>query len=44
MGDLHDALEAGGYGGHELERFLVRVLFCLFAEDKAGLARVGRIE
>lgn len=33
LGDLHDALEAGGYRGHELERFLVRVLFCLFAED-----------
>ena len=33
LGDLHDALEAGGYSGHELERFLVRVLFCLFAED-----------
>ena len=33
MDDLHDALEAGGYRGHELERFLVRVLFCLFAED-----------
>jgi hypothetical protein len=33
MGDLHDALEAGGYSGHDLERFLVRILFCLFAED-----------
>lgn len=33
MGDLHDALEAGGYTGPQLERFLVRVLFCLFAED-----------
>jgi hypothetical protein len=33
MDDLHNALEAGGYRGHELERFLVRVLFCLFAED-----------
>jgi hypothetical protein len=33
MGDFHDALEAGGYSGHELERFLVRTLFCLFAED-----------
>ncbi len=33
MGDLHDALEAGGYAGHELERMLVRILFCLFAED-----------
>jgi len=32
MGDLHDALEGGGYSGHELERFLVRILFCLFAE------------
>ena len=30
---LHDALESGGYTGHNLERFLVRILFCLFAED-----------
>jgi hypothetical protein len=33
MGRLHDAMAAGGYTGHALERFLVRVLFCLFAED-----------
>jgi hypothetical protein len=33
LGQLHDALEAGGYKGHDLERFLVRILFCLFAED-----------
>ena len=33
MCDLHDALRAGGFTGHELERLLVRVLFCLFAED-----------
>jgi len=33
MCDLHDALEAGGYTGHDLKRFLVRILFCLFAED-----------
>jgi hypothetical protein len=33
MTDLHDTLERGGFIGHELERFLVRVLFCLFAED-----------
>lgn len=33
MGRLHDTLEAGGYSGHQLERFLVRILFCLFAED-----------
>ena len=33
MADLHDAAAHGGLAGHELERFLVRVLFCLFAED-----------
>ena len=33
LGNLHDALDDGGYKGHELERFLVRILFCLFAED-----------
>ncbi len=33
LGELHDALKDGGYRGHDLERFLVRVLFCLFAED-----------
>jgi hypothetical protein len=35
MCDLHDALKAGGFGGHELERLLVRILFCVFAEDTA---------
>jgi len=35
LGRLHDALERGGYAGHSLERFLVRVLFCLFADDTA---------
>lgn len=39
LGDLHDALEAGGYRGHDLERFLVRILFCLFAEDTGLLDR-----
>ncbi len=33
MCQLHDALRAGGFTGHELERLLVRLLFCLFAED-----------
>jgi hypothetical protein len=33
MDDLHDTLEAGGYPRHDLERFLVRILFCLFAQD-----------
>ena len=33
MGRLHDALEASGYRGHDLEMFLVRMVFCLFADD-----------
>ena len=33
MAGVHDTLKAGGYSGHDLERFLVRILFCLFAED-----------
>lgn len=33
MASLHDTLKAGGYTGHDLERFLVRVLFCMFAEN-----------
>jgi hypothetical protein len=33
LGKLHDTLESGGYSGHDLERFLIRILFCLFAED-----------
>lgn len=33
MAELHDALHAGGYQGHDLRVFLVRVLFCLFADD-----------
>ncbi|AII52386.1 class I SAM-dependent DNA methyltransferase [Hymenobacter sp. APR13] len=35
MGELHDALLRGGYHGHKLEVLLVRILFCLFAEDTA---------
>ncbi|MFO7534400.1 MAG: DNA methyltransferase [Kiritimatiellia bacterium] len=30
---LHDELSKGGFAGPELERLLVRVLFCLFADD-----------
>ncbi|GBC62262.1 class I SAM-dependent DNA methyltransferase [Desulfonema ishimotonii] len=33
MGKLHDALAESGYTGHDLELFLVRILFCVFAED-----------
>jgi hypothetical protein len=35
MAQLHDALLADGYAGHPLEVLLVRLLFCLFAEDTA---------
>jgi hypothetical protein len=30
---LHDELQKGGFAGPDLERLLVRVLFCLFADD-----------
>ena len=33
MGEMHDMLESSGYEGHELEVFLVRLLFCMFADD-----------
>ncbi len=33
MGQLHDALKTSGYEGHDLERLLVRLVFCLFADD-----------
>ena len=33
VGRLHDALDDAGYRRHDLERFLVRIVFCLFADD-----------
>ncbi len=33
LGKLHDYLEKQNYRGRQLEVFMVRVLFCLFAED-----------
>jgi hypothetical protein len=33
MGKLHDQMKEVGYTGHALEVYLVRLLFCLFAED-----------
>lgn len=33
MGILHDALKEAGYTGRDLEIYLVRLLFCLFADD-----------
>lgn len=39
LGRLHDLLKEVGYEGHVLEVFLVRLLFCLFAEDTAIFER-----
>jgi len=39
MGRLHDRLKAVGYEGHPLEVYLVRLLFCLFAEDSTIFER-----
>ena len=33
MGELHDGLKKNGYDGHKLEIYLVRLVFCLFADD-----------
>ena len=33
VGRLHDSLRDSGYPAHDLERFLVRIVFCLFADD-----------
>jgi len=33
MAKLHDILKEHGYEGHELEVFLVRLLFCMFSDD-----------
>ncbi len=33
MGKLYDRLKDAGYEGHPLQVYLVRLLFCLFAED-----------
>lgn len=33
LGELHDALLESGYEGQKLEVFLVRLVYCLFADD-----------
>ncbi len=38
---LHDEIQAAGYSGHRLEVFLVRLLFCFFAED-SGVFEKGQ--
>jgi hypothetical protein len=44
MGALHDALDEAGYRGPQLERFLVRLLFCLFADDTGIFQPIGIFE
>ncbi len=39
MGRLHDALDESGYRGDDLERFLVRMVFCMFADDSGIFPR-----
>ena len=33
IGRIHDGLRESGYPAHDLERFLVQLVFCLFADD-----------
>ena len=33
VGAIHDELRESGYAGEDLDRFLVRIVFCLFADD-----------
>lgn len=44
MGRLHDALAESEYTGHELELFLVRILFCVFAEDSGIFQEIHGFE
>ena len=41
VGALHDALEDAGYAGDDLGRFLVRTVFCLFADNTGIFERDG---
>ena len=43
MGLLHDQLKSSGYTGHALEVFLVRLVFCLFAEH-TGIFEVNQFQ
>lgn len=39
VAQLHDALFRSGYRGHELEMLLVRLVYCLFADDTGIFVR-----
>lgn len=40
MADFHNEIAKTGYSGHDLDVFLARILFCLFAED-TGIFQKG---
>lgn len=42
MAALHDSMKAAGYKGKDLETYLVRLLFCLFADDTALFENNGQ--
>ena len=44
LAQLHDGLRAIGYDGRALEVYLVRILFCLFAEDTGIFLPRGAFE
>ena len=44
IGKLYDSLEKSKYAGHDLERFLVRIVFCLFADDTGIFEQRGTFE
>lgn len=41
MAGLHDVIKATGYRGKDLETYLVRLLFCLFADDTGLFGEKG---
>jgi len=42
MADFHNEIAKTGYGGHDLDVFLARILFCLFAEDTGIFDQQGQ--
>lgn len=43
LGELHDALEESKYTGHKLEVFLVRLVYCLFADNTGIFQPIGHL-
>ncbi|MDA8022158.1 MAG: N-6 DNA methylase [Gammaproteobacteria bacterium] len=44
MGKLHDKMQANNYRGHHLEVYLVRLLFCLFADNTGIFSESGQFQ